>query len=261
MREIKSQISNLMTRLDHESKTLLSSFSQLQPENEADMTVHSLTALLPPPKQQKEGTSKQTFNTTQAVYQDEKENNKVALDVDQNNYLTLGDLQRVENTAEEHAAKSLSPQRKTSPSKRNRSSTESRGRRSLVKSSHRRQGGKDSASPLSKRSQNTRSRERLGQSGPKAGVYSELRQCNNSQQLLNSTNSHLSVLQQKYEEMKVSHERQQERLEDSIRQGSPMYNRHLQERQKRMQDQAWSKLNQQPNSKEKDISSSSVSKR
>ena len=226
MREIKSQISNLMTRLDHESKTLLSSFSQLQPENEADMTVHSLTALLPPPKQQKEGTSKQTFNTKKAAQQDEKEN-EVALDVDQNNYLTLGDLQRVENTTGENAAKSLSPQRKTSPSKRNRSSTESRGRRSLVKSPHRRQGGRSSASPFSKRSQNTRSRERLGQSGPKVGVYSELRQCNNSQQLLNSTNSHLSVLQQKYEEMKVSHERQQERLEDSIRQGSPMYNRHL----------------------------------
>ena len=47
MREIKSQISNLMNRLDHESKTLLSSFSQLQPENEADMTMHSLVGLLP----------------------------------------------------------------------------------------------------------------------------------------------------------------------------------------------------------------------
>ena len=48
MREIKSQISNLMTRLDQESKTLLSSFSQLQqPENEADATVYSLTNILP----------------------------------------------------------------------------------------------------------------------------------------------------------------------------------------------------------------------
>lgn len=47
MREIKSQISNLMTKLDQESKTLLSSFSQLQPEHEADMTLHSMTALLP----------------------------------------------------------------------------------------------------------------------------------------------------------------------------------------------------------------------
>ncbi len=47
MREIKSQISNLMTRLDQESKTLLSSFSQMQPENEVDATIYSLTGLLP----------------------------------------------------------------------------------------------------------------------------------------------------------------------------------------------------------------------
>ena len=52
---------------------------------------------------------------------------------------------------------------------------------------------------------------------------------NNTNYLLNSSNSHLSVLQQKYEELKVSHERQQEKLDDSIRKGSPMYTRHVQE--------------------------------
>ena len=36
-----------MSRLDQESKSLLSSFCQLQPENEADATVHSLAGFLP----------------------------------------------------------------------------------------------------------------------------------------------------------------------------------------------------------------------
>ena len=38
-----------MTKLDQESKTLLTSFSQLQADNENDVTVHSLSNFLPPP--------------------------------------------------------------------------------------------------------------------------------------------------------------------------------------------------------------------
>ena len=96
MREIKSQISNLMTRLDHESKTLLSSFSQLQPENEVDMTMHSLTALLPAIKktqQRKEAQNQESFEAIEeAADVGDKENDDAALNFDQNNYLTLGDL-------------------------------------------------------------------------------------------------------------------------------------------------------------------------
>lgn len=43
----------------------------------------------------------------------------------------------------------------------------------------------------------------------------------------------------------MTHGLQQEMLEDSIKKGSPLYNQHLKERQKRMQEQAWGKLNQQ----------------
>ena len=96
MREIKSQISNLMTRLDHESKTLLSSFSQLQPENEVDMTMHSLTALIPAikkPSQRKEAQNQDNIEVIEeAVDVGDKENDDAALNFDQNNYLTLGDL-------------------------------------------------------------------------------------------------------------------------------------------------------------------------
>ena len=86
MRDIKSQIGDLMTRLDQESKTLLSSFSQLQPDNDVEMTMHSLTGLLPQNKK-----AKAAFNLTS----DDKEN-EAAVNIDANNYLTLGDLQRVE---------------------------------------------------------------------------------------------------------------------------------------------------------------------
>ena len=124
MRDIKAQISNLMTKLDHESKTLLSSFSVLQPENEADMTVHSLANFLPP---QKKVTA-------------DKENDYEAKVVDENNYLTLGDLQKVEppvtepytriaencSSLKKSVAKSLS---KSPEKKAIRSSSRSLGRR------------------------------------------------------------------------------------------------------------------------------------
>ena len=58
----------------------------MQPDNDVEMTMHSLTGLLPQNKK-----AKAAFNLTS----DDKEND-AAVNIDANNYLTLGDLQRVE---------------------------------------------------------------------------------------------------------------------------------------------------------------------
>ena len=42
--------------------------------------------------------------------------------------------------------------------------------------------------------------------------------------LQSSTNSHLSALKERYEVMKSIHEEQTERLDEEVRQGSPLYN-------------------------------------
>ena len=85
-----------MTKLDQESRTLLTSFSQLQPDNENDMTVHSLANFLPPPPPKQVNMTvvcdKENLNASRAA---------AHVNYDHNNYLTLGDLQKVDPPATE----------------------------------------------------------------------------------------------------------------------------------------------------------------
>lgn len=78
------------------------------------------------------------------------------------------------------------------------------------------------------------------QDGPDS-TYNDL----TSQQkaMRSSSGSHLSALKEQCGMIKSNHEEKQEKLKEDMRSGSPMYNKHIQERQKVMREKAWHKLN------------------